>query len=49
MAYSTGLSQKELYAFLIEAKTHTQEIEEQLLSLAKETRKKSALRAGLVA
>jgi hypothetical protein len=45
MAYSTGLSQKKFYAFLIEAKTHRQEIEEQLLSLAKETRKKSALRA----
>jgi hypothetical protein len=48
MSHSTGISSKALYAFLTEAKTHTQEIEEQLLLLAKQTRKKDLLRALII-
>jgi hypothetical protein len=45
MARSTKLSQKRLYAFLSKGKTFVKEIEECLISLAKETRKQDALRA----
>jgi hypothetical protein len=48
IAHSTGLPQKMLYAFLSEAKTYTQEIEERLLAIAKETRKENVLRALIV-
>lgn len=48
MAHTTNVSSKKLYAFLFDAKTHIQEIEEQLLQLAKTTRNESVQRALIV-
>src|SRR5579863_8086596 len=45
IAHATGLPCKELYSFLADAQSHTQEIENELLLLAKETKKSTALRA----
>jgi len=45
MAKSTGLSQKDLYAFLAGAEEHSEDIKKKLIALANETRIKKILRA----
>jgi hypothetical protein len=45
MAHATGLPKNELYTFLSEAQLHTQAIEDELLLLAKKTKKNTVLRA----
>lgn len=48
MAESTGSSRKKLYSYLSNAKKHSEEIEKQLISIAKTTRKKDVLRALVI-